>query len=478
MKATMTLGLLFAAACAVAQPDEAQKTSANTLLGGRPLVSGPLTRDEAVEIALRESPVVRGAVAEVDAAAARVAAARAERRPMVSANAFLTAGNNAAILPSSPVVAPQAFMGVPRDNFADLNLMLMVPLYQGGRLRAMTRAASAMREASESELSAMRQEVALMTRTAYNAVLARREMVAVWQARLDEDNERLRLDRARLEQEQIPAYYLRRDEAEVAATRQELTNAQRDVEIALVQLKTVLGVRPESEVEVSGALAAPPIEELRQRLGAPDEGAGAGAWQSDLLPLDALLRHAEQARPELAAARQRVRGARDEADSVRGAYRPQVNAMAMADWMSMEGEGTRTGTTVGVVASLPLVTGGMRKARVAEAEAERRREEQERERTALRIGEEVQTALLNLRAARQNVEATRAELVAANAEYEAANLRYQVGRSLVVEALDAQATRIRAQSNTVQAIYGFTVAYDQLLRAIGALDPPPTGAED
>jgi len=452
----IALGLV---ACAFSGNARAQSDG---MLAGRPVVNESVSAGEAVAIALRESPVLRGATAEVEAAAARVAAARAESRPMASANGFLTGGSNPAILPSSPLAQPQVFMGVPRDTFADLNLMLMVPLYAGGRFQAMVRAASAMRDASEADRAAMRQEVAQMTRAAHHAVLARREMLRVWTDRLSADEERLRLDRARLAQEQIPAYYVQRGEAEVAATRQELVNAERDVEVALAQLKTIMGVHPSSQVQAEGILAEPDVQALQP--------AGAAAEASGVPPFEEMLRRAERDRPEVAAAERRMRGAGAEADSVRGQYRPQVNAMAMGDLMNMEGEGTRGGATFGVVASIPLFTGGMRRARVAEAEAERRRMEQERERVALRIAEEVQTARLNLRAARQNVETARTALAAARAEYEAASLRYQVGRSVAVEALDALASRTRAESNLVQALYTLNVAYDETLRAIGALD--------
>ena len=75
--------------------------------------------------------------------------------------------------------------------------------------------------------------------------------------------------------------------------------------------------------------------------------------------------------------------------------------------------------------------------------------------------------------ARQNVTTAEAELTAARAEYEAANLRYQVGRSIVVEVLDALAARTRAESNIVEALFQYNVARDQLLRAVGSLGTNP-----
>ena len=55
------------------------------------------------------------------------------------------------------------------------------------------------------ELEGVRQEVALMTRTAYREALARRALIDVAQAVVAENQERLRIDRARAEAGAIPA---------------------------------------------------------------------------------------------------------------------------------------------------------------------------------------------------------------------------------------------------------------------------------
>src|SRR5687767_12716980 len=54
------------------------------LLSGRPLLDQTLTLDEAVTIAMRDSPVVRGAAEEVEEALGRLNAARAEKRPTLT----------------------------------------------------------------------------------------------------------------------------------------------------------------------------------------------------------------------------------------------------------------------------------------------------------------------------------------------------------------------------------------------------------
>src|SRR5438876_964755 len=83
------------------------------LLAGRPTVNEALTPEQAVDIALRESPIVRGAVAEVEAEMGRLKAAQSERKPWLSANTFLSGGSLANSVQSPPVVQPSMIMNLP-----------------------------------------------------------------------------------------------------------------------------------------------------------------------------------------------------------------------------------------------------------------------------------------------------------------------------------------------------------------------------
>jgi outer membrane protein TolC len=469
--------LLFAAGARAQTPPVSGELE--RVLASRPLLNETLTVERAVEIALRESPVVRGASAEVEAATARIAQARAAQRPALSLNGFLARSSGPSSVATS--VEPSMTMDLPQDNFAALGVTAMFPLYTGGRLQALTRRAAALRDAAQADAEAQRAEVALLTRLAYHEALARRALVDVWQGRLQADEEQLRVVRARAEEGKIPPFYVQRGEAAVAETQQEIANAERDVELALAQLKTVMGVNLLSELSLSDVLEYAPSAAWL-----PELSASNGAAPGDTVPatpplppspatfempavLPSLLRVAQNRRPELQSASGLVRAAQSAADAARGERRPQLDLFAMGTAGRGDSDGAFSDTTFGVVASYPLFDSGLRRARVRETEADRRREEQERERIALQVGQEVTNALLRLQAAERNIQTSQTALESAREDYRVARIRYEAGKSIPVEVLDALAARTRAEQSVVQAKFQYNAARDQLLRAVGVL---------
>jgi outer membrane protein TolC len=417
----------------------------------RPKIRQPLSLREAVEIALRESPILRGAVAELKAAEARLQIARSEKRWQLSLNAFASTGTESAILASPPTVMPSATMLLPRRTFFDANAMLMFPIFTGGRLEALIHQAEAVRHATAAQLEAMRLDVALETKLAYRRALLAREMVRVAEVYVAAMEERVRVDKVAAQVGRIPEFWVLRSEAELANARQMLANAQRDYETALITLKAIMGVHPDSEITLT--------DELRR-----DE-----LKVGELPKREKLLAEAMEKRPELRAALRQAEAQNYAVRAAKALYAPQVGWTVMANYMSGTGDmGQGTGGYLaGISVGLPIFDGGRRKAMVGEAQAMREKALAEMERLKLQIASEVDTALRELQTALQNLQTAQTALKAAEEDERVAKVRYEAGRSVLVEYLDALVTLVRAQVNEAQARYGLAVAEDKLRRAIG-----------
>ncbi len=410
----------------------------------RPSIGGPLSLEEAVQTGLRESLLLRAAEADVRVAAAETRAARSMTRSQVSATTYLTHGDSANVVGSSPGVTPANLFVVPSRPFADQNLTLMVPLYTGGRLNSLVRAAHEREGAAMSGVAEVEAQTALRIREAYLRALLAGELAKAAKARLDADNALLDTTRAQVDAGKGIEASVRRVEAESADAQRSLTTARNDEAKSLLDLKAAMGVRLDSPVTLSETLTF---------------NAPSGDMQS-------ALKQAAANRPELKANLSRIAAAAAQKSSARSALEPQIYGAAMADG-SVSSSRTSGGYTLGITISIPLFDGGQRRAEVERARAMHYRAEAEAREAELRVTKEVQQAWLDVETAAQNYRTGQVALQAAQSAYEVIALRVQNQKAILVEQLDALATLTQARANAGVVLYEHAIAIARLRRAIG-----------
>ncbi len=411
----------------------------------RPKLSGTLTLAQAIRIGLRENLSLRAAQEEIRAASSETRAARSRSGFQVSANTYLTAGDMNSILSGAPDVMPTGSQMIPPKGYADQNLTLMVPLYTGGRLKNLVRAAAAREKAAVTDASEMQAEVALRIREAYLRALLAEERVRAAQARLDADSALLETTKAQVEAGKTIEATMLRVQAEIAQAQREQTMARNDREKALLELKTAMGIRLDSEITLIDSLT----------------------FITPQGDLTGSLTEALRSRPEILAARSRLEAARAQTGAARGSLQPHVYGAVMADAFASREMNSGKGYTVGITLSFPLFDGGMRKAEVAGARAMETRAEAELREAEQRVALEVRQAWLDIETAAQNYRTSLAGVEYAASAYEVVALRVANQKSILVEQLDALAARTQARAALAQAIFDSAMANARLLRAQG-----------
>jgi outer membrane protein TolC len=407
-----------------------------------------LSLQQAVVLAFAKSPVLAGARADVPGAQARLEQARSGGRLIASTSTFLSTGTMFNNLTGTAPVMPNDILTVPNASQADQNLMLMYPLYTGGRVGSEVAGAGAELQAARSDLDAAHLTVAYLVRADYWQVLLNTEMVKIARQNLQEQQERLRVDQESFDAGKIPQYYVLRDKAEVADAQQGLTNADRDVSTALLRLRQDLGVPMDYALTLTDALAYESTT--------PGEAA-------------ALSAEALKLRPEARAAAARVEAARRQVAARESNYRPQVAATLMGDVFGVSGGESGGGYTFGVVASLPILDGGARGGQVAEARATVQKAEADQAALDLDISRQVGEALLNFDAANRNVRTAETAVASAEEDYRVATARYQAGKAINLEPISALTVLVRARVNYAQALWGQRTTLDAVNRAVGKL---------
>ena len=443
--AALTAGALLLAVTAQAQP--------------LPRIEGPLTMEQAVDIARQKSLRVKAAGADARVMDSMRREALAPFWPQLSANGYFADQRMAPnVYSSAGNTMAKNYQVFNSDQTRDGNFTAMYPLFSGGRDWYGYKAAVARADAGRQMLGGAEVDVAMQARLDYIATVREEENVRVTADLLRDIDERLRVSREMLEAGRIPRYYLLRDEAERANVIQMNAMARGRAEWALVHLKTTLGVDLGSPITLADRLEFTPVT----------------------LPAEEGAHHAVEGHPEVKAATKQREAAVAEVRAAYGNYFPQVSLSYMYDWawmknrawesqaenMRMRGD-TSEGYSIGVVVTLPLFDGFMRENAVNTAKTKLERAGYAEELVRQQIARDVHHAVVMLRAAEKGVEASRKGLEQSEEEFRIVKERFEAGRGIQLEILDAQVSLTRARFNSVAALAEYHTQLAMWLRATG-----------
>src|SRR3989338_7211481 len=360
-----------------------------------PQIEGPLTLEQAVDLARQKSLRVKAAVADSQAMDSMRREGLAPFWPQASANGYFADQRMAPnVYSSAGNTMAKNYQVFNSDQTRDGNFTAMYPLFSGGRDWYGYKAAVARADAGRQMLRGAEVDVAMQARLDYIAAVREEENRRVTGDLLRDIDERLRVSRQMFDAGRIPRYYLLRDEAERANVVQMDAMAQSRAESALVALKTTLSVDLSSPITLSDRLDLVPAT----------------------LSVDEGIRQAGEIHPDLKAAAKQREAAQAEVRAAYGNYFPQVSLSYMYDWacmknralekeeerMRMRGDNSE-GYSVGVVVTLPLFDGLMRENALNTAKAKRERAAYAEGLARQQIAKEVNQSALMLAAAAKGV---------------------------------------------------------------------------
>lgn len=424
-----------------------------------PRVDGPLTIEDAVDLAVRHSLRLKAAGADARTMESMRREATAPFWPQLSANGYLVDQRMSPnVYTSAGNTMARNYQVFNADQSRDANVTLMYPLFSGGRDYYTYRAATRRSEAGREMLRATEVDVAMQARLDYVAAVREAQNLGVTQVLQRDITERLRVTRETYDAGRVPRYYVLRDEAELANTEQMVAMAESRAEQALVALKTTLGVDLASSLTVADRLDVVPV----------------------MISVEKAIRTASEAQPEIRSAIKQREAAEAEVRAAYGNYFPQVSLSYMYDWgwmknrawesqaegLRMRGEAAE-GYSAGIVVTLPVFDGFMRENALRTAKSRVDRAVQAEALTRQQIARDVTQAALMLTAAEKAIEASRKGVEQAEEETRVIRERFESGRGIQLEVLDAQVALTRARFNAVAATSEYHTALAMWLRAGG-----------
>ena len=393
-----------------------------------------LSLDDALRLALQNNGLARAALAETDAADARLAAARANLYPSID----LSSSTTRTRIEGGGAIADTT----QRQNGFGLEWLLLDNGQRELRIRQSSRTAEATRQSTRDTV----RRVLFQTARAYYEVLRRKELLQVADTAVRRAETLLEVAKAQAEVGAAPQKDVLQAEADLANARVQQIQARNALRLAETDLKRLIGWEAQKPLPDLTAPDAPPT---------PDPA----------LSVEQLWQRARLQRPDLRDAELRLQISRLGLDAARlnSLLRLQISVRGFREY----DPNSRTQGSLSIVASYPLLDGGLTRASLREAEASLQSAQfrlQQAERDAYA---EVESALLSIREAFERLEASKIAVAAAQRNFDAAQESLREGVGTIVEVLTAQLALITAETNLVQATYDAAVAELQLRLATG-----------
>jgi outer membrane protein TolC len=395
-----------------------------------------VSMDEAVEVALRNSPALRQAAADVDEARTQTTSAVGSFLPDLSLDYGFSDASTGRLDPTGQAIITTSF---------DAQLNGSIEILDGFRRFNQMESARKQVTAQRATFEQQRYDVMLDVKTAFLNAVAARERIQVEQDRVERQ-----LDQLEFVRQQIRLGQATR--ADSLSSRVDLNNAR----LALINARNEARAAQFALAEAMG---------VRQRV-APVEQA---ALEPDTLAYDRerLMAIAQRQAPRIRSARLSSDAAEAQVDTQKSGYFPSLQLSGGWAWQNAEFPPKDRSWSLSIRGSLPLFDGLQRETQVAAAEARAMAAEAQARTAELAVRSDVddaysqiQTALAGLEVAEESVELSRENL-------RVAQQRYRLGASTILDLEAAQIDLQQAELDVIERQFDYQVGLARLESLLG-----------
>ncbi|HEV8347398.1 MAG TPA: TolC family protein [Vicinamibacterales bacterium] len=425
----------------------------------------PLTLDDAVRRGLDTSHRIAEAVARGEAAGAIVTERHAALLPQVSAQAGYMRTNHVtpfAVFALSTNQLQIIYPDVPNNYRTRLDLQW--PIYTGGRLDAIERAARIEATASDDEIAAARSDLTLEITRAYWALVTANESLHVVDESVRRIGAHLQDVRNQLAAGLVPPSDVSSVEAQASRQQMFAIKARGTRDVAEAELARLAGLAPGTSIDPVVTLTPPPVDPSTQ--GNPGSPGSPGS-------IDALVEAAKQKRPERAGLTKRVRAAEERSRAAAAGTKPTVAIAGGFDYarpnprIFPREDAWKTSWDASVNVNWPLFDGGRTEGETAEAAASARAARERLAEFDAALALEIRQRLTDLTSARAAIAAAADAVRSAAEARRVIGERFNAGVATSTDVLDAQVALLQAELDRTQAVASARLAEARLARARG-----------
>ncbi|HUI66023.1 MAG TPA: TolC family protein [Bacteroidota bacterium] len=415
-----------------------------------------LTIEEAIQIGLENSKILRQSASRVAYADARAAEVSAQSLPSLKvAGGYTNLSNLPPFVVSVPLPPPFpnsfTLSSTIRDNYS-MRATIQDPLFTGFRLDASKDAADYTVEATSQDYSKDKSDLIYNIKSAYWAVFRARELKKLADENVAQIQAHLNDVKNLMDQGMATTNDMLAVEVQLSNGQLNQVDANNNVQLALVALDNTLGIPLSTDITI----ASPIADSLRHFAG-----------------LDSLIQAGLEVRPEIKGMDARVRAGEAGVTAARAGWWPQIFLTgnyyyanpnprllpAQAIW--------KDSWDVGVSVTMDIWNWGTTVHQTDEAQAQLAQARDAYSQTQDAVTLDITQAFLTLKQARERVSVSRQGMERAEENRRVTNQRYTEGLVLNSEMIDAQYALNQAKTVYTQSLVDFELAQARLEKTIG-----------
>jgi outer membrane protein TolC len=413
-------------------------------------ISGKLTVEDAVKLALMNNNELMVAVEQREVARGVVLESYSEVLPSVSVLGGYVRKDEV----SGFTVGDRKVTMGELDNYS-ADLVVRQPIYRGGAISSALRAAKLYSLFGDEQVRSQVQKTIYETASAYFDVLLAGHLYRVNEDAVKSAQAQLADIKAKRSEGLASEFDILRAEVDVSNFRAEMIGQKNQISIATTRLLKAMGVSAGGQVELA--------EELRYE-------------QGEAPSINEVVRAAYENNPDLYLSEYELRMQKEAVETAKSDFWPQVNGVFTQGWSRPDPHSAmldRWGDywTAGVMVEWPLFSGFGREGRLIQARALYRQKQHRLRDAEQRVFLEAQRELLNLQNAKEFVESQNMNLRRAEEGLRLAEVGFREGVNTQVEIIDARAALTRASGLYYQSLHQHTMARLNLQHAMGVLGP-------
>jgi outer membrane protein len=295
-------------------------------------------------------------------------------------------------------------------------------------------------------------EFVTRTKRAFYSVLVTREYLNVAAQTQKNSEENLRIVRLLAKQGLVSEYDQLRAEVTVENVKPEVINADNAYRLAMNNLKTVMALPYDTEIEVEGSLEYVPVDDSLLARAQPlvlSQNPALAGFKSQAEVTDAIV------------------------SAQKSGYLPVLSAFGNYQYQGQNNElksltdNVISSSQVGLTLTLNIFNGLQTTAKVEQAQVDYKKALEQVNGVTQNLQTSTEAVLLQLNKARRQIEAQGKTVEQAERGYRIATSRYTNGLGTLLDVNDAQLALVRANVNRIQAIYDYMVASAELDQLLG-----------